>query len=219
MKKWQKVTGITLVSLIGAICVLYICLTSEWFIQKQVLPRVSKSVGQSITVDGIDLSLFSGVDIRNLEVGSGSNQLLRAGTIRLHYRLMPLFSGELAVDEILLDDVKVQITPESAAAPQAKPASEPVVSAKKEGGGGLPLKPVIRNVRIKNTHVFVKQNGADGKPLEFALENFNLELPEFKLDQMARIDLNGTLRLMQGPDVQLKNATLKGNIQAQIDSP
>ncbi|GEM_PF-3963414 len=222
MKTWMKIVLALLAVIVCGLGLLYGCLTSEWFITGQVLPRVGKAIGQPVTAGRLKVSLFSGVEIQNLAVGSGSNQLLHANTVRLRYRLLRAFQGELAVDEILLDGVKVQVLPDAAGgAKPPQPAKDPsarVKQGEKSKSGGLPLRPVIHNVRIVDASVYVKQAGENGQPLEFALEKFNLELPEFQLDKPTRIELRGDIRFLQGPEIQLTNAKLKGTLSAEIDS-
>ncbi|MFA6290914.1 MAG: DUF748 domain-containing protein [Victivallales bacterium] len=226
MKGWKKIVVFSLLGIFGFVILLYFVLTSQTFIQSQILPRVSQAIGAPLTAKKISFSPFSGIELQNIEIGSGESQLLHAKTVRCGYELMPIFRGELIVRELVLDGVKIQVIQDAAGksnlphAP-AKSVAPSVSPTTKKGDAraGLPFKPTLKNIRISNLSLAFRQTGKDSQQsLLFELRDFNLNLPEFRLDKPAKLEFRGNLQLTRGNEFQLQNATLDGKLTAEINS-
>lgn len=225
MKGWKRIIILSMSGIFGSVVLLYFILTSQFFIKSQILPRVSKAIGAPLTAEQISFSPFSKIEMHNLEIGSGESQLLNAKTIRCGYALMPFFRGELIINEFIIDGVKIQVVQDASGKsnlpkPPTKNSTPPSAAVKSDGAKtGLPFKPILKNIKVSDLSITVKQTGRDSQPsLLFELKNFNLNLPEFRLDKPIKLDLHGNLQLAKGKEIQMQNATLDGKLTAEINS-
>ncbi|HSR88435.1 MAG TPA: hypothetical protein VLL07_05735, partial [Pontiella sp.] len=145
------------------------------FIKTQVLPRAAKSIGFDIHAAEVDFSALSSIEFSDLRIGSEADPLMTAGTVRVRYRALSFLSGQIVVDEILLDRIRIAATPEKR---EALTKSRPSSGKKpdKPSRSKKPPKLLVRNVRINDLAVSYTQSGAD--PVELQLLNVSLDLPE-----------------------------------------
>jgi hypothetical protein len=221
------------IGVVLAVCVLgtgvLLYVSSELFVRTQILPRAAKSIGCDIHAAEIDFSPFSSIEFRNLRIGSETDPLMKAGTIRVRYRALSFLSGKIFVDEILLDRIRVSMTPEKIEVlSKSRPPSE-----KEPGKPSEPKKMpelLLKNVRINDLDLIYSQTGDD--PVELQLLNLSLDLPElaggsdFHLSVAAQakaaageqvdaeikeihLDIDGTL----GPDTMPTALALKSDVK------
>jgi len=88
----------------------FLYISSGHFIKTHVLPRVSKSIGCDVQAGEVVFSALSSIELKNLRIGSEADPLMQAGTVRIRYRALSLFTGMVQVDEVLLDHVRVAAT-------------------------------------------------------------------------------------------------------------
>lgn len=226
MRGWKRIAVFSLSGIFVFFLLMYWILTSQTFIQSQILPRVSKAIGAPLTAKKISFSLFSGIELQNLEIGSGESRLLHAKTVRCNYALMPVFRGELVIREFMLDGVEIQISQDAAGKsnlpqPPAKKVTNSPSQPSKAGSSktGLPFNPDLKNIRISDLSIVVRQAGKNPQqPLLFEINDFNLNVPEFSLDKPSKLDFRGKLKLIRGNEIQLLNANLDGKLAVEINS-
>jgi uncharacterized protein involved in outer membrane biogenesis len=102
-RRWPKIIGGLFGILIILVAALYFAVTSEAFLKRFILPRVSDSANADVTVGGASISPFSKVVLRDLKVHPrGAEPLLTAQEVRLKYSLLAIIRGQIKVDEIML---------------------------------------------------------------------------------------------------------------------
>ena len=81
--------------------------TSSAFFQRQILPRVSKSLNAEVTVSSAEVHPFSRVVLHDLKVqppkrSTNEPPLLTAPEARVSYSLMDIIGGNIRVDELTI---------------------------------------------------------------------------------------------------------------------
>lgn len=114
MKKFWKIAGIlTIVPIllgIGLVVLVQILVTPA-MIKDRLLPEAEKVLQRRIVLGDIEVSLFSGIVLKDLQIleKTGDGTFVAADRIVLRYQLWPLLSKRVVVDEILLDAPQITL--------------------------------------------------------------------------------------------------------------
>jgi hypothetical protein len=174
-KRVLKITIGVVLALAALAAGAYLYISSGHFIKTHVLPRIAESIGCDVQAAEVDFSALSRIELRELRIGSETDPLMQAGTIRVRYRALSFLSGQIIVDEVLLDHVRIAATPEKL---EALSKSEPP-SEKKPGKASEPKKMpelMLKDIRVNDLALSYTQAGTD--PVELQLSNLSLDLPE-----------------------------------------
>src|SRR5258708_16720826 len=99
-RRWLKITGWFLGSLVILLLVVYFVGTSSAFFKGVILPRVSKSINAEVTVSDASISPFKQVILKNIKVQTtGPEPLFTASEVRARYSLLDIISGNIHVEE------------------------------------------------------------------------------------------------------------------------
>jgi len=74
--------------------------------KEQVLKAAREQLGADVRIDTFQVSLFSGVELRGVTIGNPTGftgNLLTADAFVLHYRLLPLLSRRVEIEQLSLD--------------------------------------------------------------------------------------------------------------------
>lgn len=89
---------------------LYFIVTSATFLQRVVLPQVSKAINSDVTVSGAEISPFQRVTLHDLKVHPrGGEPLLTVKEIRLRYSLLAIVRGKIDVTEVAVDSPVITV--------------------------------------------------------------------------------------------------------------
>ena len=158
-----------------------------------IIPQAESALGRTVTLEGIDVGLFSGISVSGLAVKEAdkSTDFLSLGRFVLHYKLLPLLSKQLVISEITIDQPACRIIRdatghfnfETLALLAEKKAGNPA-SAAKSGGSAtapLPLALTVERISINNATI--------------SLRDAKKELPQADLTASARVgvDIGATL--------------------------
>jgi len=107
--------GVFIVGMIAvfAIILTYIVKTqiTPEMVRKTLLPIVEDSLHRTVDFGDIEIGVFSGITVADLRVSgkSGTDELFSVKNIELHYQLLPLLTGKVVIDKILLNHPKIHI--------------------------------------------------------------------------------------------------------------
>jgi uncharacterized protein involved in outer membrane biogenesis len=74
--------------------------------KEEVLKAARQALGTDVSIDNFQASLFSGVELRGVTIGNPAGftgNLLTAEAFTLHYRLLPLLSRRVEIEQLSLD--------------------------------------------------------------------------------------------------------------------
>ncbi len=81
-------------------------------VRETLLPLVEKKLQRKVEVGVIEIGIFSGITLDDLQVmkKDGEDEFFSIQRLELHYRLLALFTGKIVVDKISLYKPKISIT-------------------------------------------------------------------------------------------------------------
>ncbi len=82
--------------------------------KEQVLKAAREELGADVRIDDFKVSLFSGVELRGVTIGNPpgfTGNLLTAEAFILHYRLLPLLSRRVEIQQLSLDKPIITLSP------------------------------------------------------------------------------------------------------------
>ncbi|MEA1934304.1 MAG: DUF748 domain-containing protein [Thermodesulfobacteriota bacterium] len=109
MKKFLIIAGTIVGVAVVVMVVVFLYINRGDFIQAHILPVVEKQIGESVTAEEINFSLFRGIEFKNFQIGA-KEPIARADTIRVAYAFSPLLKGNVEIEEILVDQLDVKLT-------------------------------------------------------------------------------------------------------------
>jgi uncharacterized protein involved in outer membrane biogenesis len=171
---------------------------------KALLDKVSAATGMGIKAEGFRLNLIKGVVLEKVEAKSeseGRDLTFHLDRLVFEHRLLPLLSGTVAVDRILLEKPRFELVQTEAKAAPSKKTKEPTKPPSSEGregpeGSGLALE--VNRIQIEDGSLSVKNT--KGKEtttvsgLDLDLRNVGLKPNAASL---AAISAEGTLEIQE----------------------
>jgi len=113
-QKVLKITGLLVgivVALLVGLTILAKVMISPELVKKTVLPRISAAINRQVSLGDVSVSIFSGIRLHDLVVQDreGSEPFVKAGAIRLEYRLWPLLRKRVEIRQIRLESPLIRV--------------------------------------------------------------------------------------------------------------
>ncbi len=186
-------------------------------VRSTFLPMVEKHLGRTVDIGDINIGIFSGVSISDLNIyeAESADQFVTVGKAQLSYRLWSLFKGQLDVKEIILDapvitvirypdghfnftdllgEEQQQAPPDNSSEPQVRTAME------------SPFDLLIHSLRIRRGQIlFIDRSINPTAPFRYSLSNMELSVKNFSLKKSFPLDVSMVLNQSQV------------NLSAQVD--
>lgn len=104
------VLGIAALLVVAALVLAKVLITPER-VRQTVLPLAEKHLNRTVTLEDVEVSLFSGIELQGLAVGeaSGEGTFVATDLVRLRYRLLPLLAMRVVVDEVRLEGPRIRV--------------------------------------------------------------------------------------------------------------
>jgi hypothetical protein len=192
--QWKRRVGWAGAALLLLGVVFYFFVTSNWFVQRVVLPQVSAALQMDVTVAQASLSPWRRVVLRELKVQPKHDEvLLQVREIRVRYSLLALLRGRIDVAELTVDtplltvvqrangtsnlDALLRLIGQPDSTPKDEPAPEPAPQVD------------VRLVQIKNATLRRVQHYADGAADVAEVSGFNFAVRDVKNGGTATMEL------------------------------
>ena len=216
---WLRVLLSIVVIIVVLLVVVYFVATSSSFVQHQILPRVSESLGANVTVSSAEVHPFSRVVLHDLKV-QATNQpaLLTAPEASVSYNLMDIIGGNIHVDDLTITSPVIQVVKNADGSSnldplmksQKKPAEEKPKAPEK---ASKPLKVDVRKVTIANATILSVDNHSNGTRDLVELTNVAVSLTGLKNGESGKLTLSAILRDENNPPAP----AMYGLLQAKVD--
>ncbi|MDF1579157.1 MAG: AsmA family protein [Desulfuromonadales bacterium] len=114
MRKLRKIVLLCLAALsavvFGSLLLVYLLITPER-VRETLVPLAENELGREVSLGEIDISLWSGIRLRELKVAEadGKNTFLSIDELVLRYRFWPLLRLRVVVDEARLSGARVSL--------------------------------------------------------------------------------------------------------------
>jgi uncharacterized protein involved in outer membrane biogenesis len=218
--KWRRrilwSAGFVFLLCLGA----YFLVTSNWFVQRVVLPQVSQALQADVTLAQANLSPWRHVQLRELKVHpKGDEALLQVQEIRVRYSLLALLRGRIQVTEVSVEaplinlvqradgtsnlDALLQLLGKSDSEPKDKPPSDaPQMD--------------IKLVQIKNGTVRLVQHDAVGGQDRVELSDLNFAVRDVKNGNSGQMALALQLAFDKAAQANADAGTLRAKLDGKF---
>lgn len=225
MKKVLIVVGVILLVLVVAVAGVYRWASSEGFLRKHVLPRISEQVGHPIEAESIEFSLLRSIEVKGLVIGEQADPIVRVPELRVRYNLMDiLFRDTLRIEECTLVDAELTLRQTDARDVETTESSKPSPDAGEQGEGG-PANIFIENVNIQNLALhFISEGENVVRRVDIQDASFSLPLlqngRDFELTFGAALEAteNGQTQFAGRADVSINGHLGPQASRGRIDS-
>lgn len=195
MKKFVRITGIIFAILILVIVVLTVVariLITPERIRNAVLPIARDTLQREVELGDIEVSLFRGITLQNLNVREreGTESFIAAERVVLRYQFWPLLFKRVVVDEVRLEAPRIRIERladgrfsfSDLLPTDAATAEEPTAVPKPEAASPIDL--LVSEVTIREGQVvFLDRQVKPAAPLEYKIASLNVNASEISLEK------------------------------------
>ncbi len=184
-----------------------------------LLDKVSIATGVQMKAEGFRLNLLKGVVLEKVEAKSssdGRDLTFNLDRLVFEHRLLPLLSGTVAIDRILLEKPRfdmVQSKTKGSSSKKADPPESAPVGATESGeGGGLALE--VKQIQIEDGSLSVKNAKGEEKT---RVEGLDLEMQNVAFNPdaatLGALSAEGTLGIREMVFDTLKLTEAEGTFQ------
>jgi len=173
-------------------------------VRETLLPFAESALDRDVDFGAIKIGLFSGISVADLKVmkKGGSERFFSVDSVELHYQFWPLLKGQVVVDQILLDQPRINVT----RLPDGQfnfsdLLSEPGASSKKittdrsaVKNAGSAFNLLVKEVNLQGGELLYIDRYKNVKaPFRYNLENLNFKARQITLDRSFPIDLSAVI--------------------------
>ena len=179
---------------------------SEEQVRATIVPRLEQSLGRSMELGRINISLLSGIVIEGLHIKAkdGSTDFVRADKALLRYRLWPLLKLQFEVDEIRLEQAYINLLRSSTGElncadlfahgknrQEHQAAQTPAISTPNAGAAAAAIRLSIERLQCTGGQiVFTDQYIAAPAALRYSIGELDLEIRDFTLNTFVPFALS-----------------------------
>lgn len=199
MNKLVKIGAIVagvLVVLVVVLTILAKMLITPERVRATVVPIAEQALEREVQLGEIQVSLFSGIALRDLKIMEKDGEDVFVGTdqVVLRYRFWPLLFLQVVVDEVRLDKPMIHVVRkedgsfnfsdllgEGAEAPAEAPSAAPTTE---DAGGAPPINLTIATVRLVGGDLlFIDEMINPGHPLRYQIAQLDVSADDIALDR------------------------------------
>jgi hypothetical protein len=177
----------------------YGLLRSESFIKNQVLPRLSKQLGQPVSAERVQIHPFSGLLLQGLRFNCEGEAAacppersfsLRAGSLELQYDFAALFSRRIHITSLRANDLHIGVTTgldssQSTPAPAETAPSQPEPSTSTSGAPFFTFR--VSDAILDRSSFTLTSKGA---PDSYRFDQITIKIPEADSHQDGTISIS-----------------------------
>ncbi|MEN8262804.1 MAG: AsmA family protein [Nitrospirota bacterium] len=214
MKKVLSIISAIIIVVIMALFLLVKFYITPERIKAFLIPAAEEALNREVQIEEISISLFKGIEARNFSIkeADGKTDFLKSKEFILKYKLLPLLSKQIIIDEFRIISPEIRIVRdsqgrfnfESIGEQKSQPAEEEIEEQKEPEG--LPVSLLVSRLVIDNA--------------VFHLKDHKKELPQIEgiidIDTGIKSADNGGLLSEGSINLKLKEVVLKGPPQKNI---
>jgi hypothetical protein len=204
-RKWPRRLLWTFCGLLLFMVVTYFVVTSHFFLESFILPRVSDAIHATVTVGDSSISPFFKVTLDDVKVKTTvmEDPLLTAKEIHASYSLIDILRGNINVDDVTIDSPVIQIV-------QYADGSRNIDRVLKAMSSGKPSSPSpskpgppphldVKNLLLTNATVRLVRNSMDGTREVAEVANVVFKSGNFRNGGTAKFNFGTDIKLDKTP--------------------
>lgn len=219
----------TLIFLLVTLSILVKVVVTPEKVRDNLLPMAEKALQRKIDIGEIEIGIFSGVSLTDLRVQNRqtADDFISVQSLSLHYKLLPLLTGQLIIDQILLEEPRIEIV----RAPDGQfnfsdlfandgSSSSNGKSDSSQASGSSVFNLLINEVSVRGgALIFVDRSQSDKSPYRYIFDQFNFQASKISLETAFPIELSAELN---GSKIALSGhydiAKQTGDLDLQLSS-
>ncbi|MFP3982869.1 MAG: AsmA family protein [Desulfurivibrionaceae bacterium] len=205
MKKLIKIGGIAagvIIVLLVVVVLLANFLITPERVRTTVLPIAEKSLQREVSSGEIEVSLFSGIVLRDFTVKDkeGEENFVAVDEVELRYQFLPLFFMKVVVDEVRLEGPKIRVVRKGdgtfnfsdlLGAEEREKTAPPA----EKTDGGPPINLLVTNLNISQGELFFQDHAVNGQsPYSYKLEDLGIKVSNLALDKSFPYSVKARLK-------------------------
>jgi hypothetical protein len=221
-----------IISVVIGIIILFGCtyffITSHYFLQKFLLPEISKIVKGDITAENISYSsIFNDINIKNAHITFPGKFDLKAKNIDAEFNIWQLLWKTIDLKHITISDSNITIIQQYNK--YKKFGEKPIVyehdisitniDNNLQENKKSSYKININNIRINNLNIkYIIKHRIDNKTSHISLNNFYLYIPHIKTNNNSTGKFTGELNICDRSDNNKQSAKINGKILLNLSN-
>lgn len=223
------VFGVLISLLVVVIVLIKLEITPER-VRTTLIPLAEEKLQRKVEVGEINIGIFSRVSLDNLKVmqSDGSDEFISARSMSLSYKLWPLLTGRVLVDEVRLDQPRIvvirnpdgsfnfndllQQQPDNASSEEIAENSS---SKTQESDSDNLINLLVNEVVVSNGELlFIDRQQSSKSPYRYSLNQLNLQAKQITFDKSFPISLSA---LLNGSKIELSGEYDIGKMAGDFD--
>ncbi len=204
-KVLSVIAAVVIIALVVLVVLAKVLVTPER-VKGVLLPRVEQALNRQVSIEEIDISLFSGIALKKIAIMEAQEDkvFVAAEEINLRYRFWPLLRMRVEIDEIALESPQIRLvrladgsfnftdlTRLASKEKETEPPEESSTATDADDGDGIDL--LISQLTIRNGTVRVLDYQAAEAPSRFQVDDLALQVSQFALDRDFPLRLSAIL--------------------------
>jgi len=206
-RRGLRIFGIIIAVIVVLLVAFYFVGTSEAFFKSAILPRVSKSMNATITVEKASISPFSHVLMRNVKVvTTGSEPLLTAQEIRARYSLVKIIGGNIVVQDAHILSPKINLIENPDGSSNLDPITKGKSEKKNTSKSSKPPQVDIQNFVLSNAALRKTKQYKGGGADVTEISNLNITLQNLHNGQSGKLRMEANVAVSNNPPMKFARA-------------
>ncbi len=220
-RKWPRRLLWTFCGLILFMVVAYFVVTSHFFLESFILPRVNDALHATVTVDDSSISPFFHVTLENVKVKTTAMEdpLLTAKEIHAHYSLIDILGGNINVDDVTIDSPVIQVVQYADGSRNIDRMVNAMSSGKSSSSTpskpGPPPRLDVQNLLLTNATVRFVRNSPDGTREVAEVANVVFKSGNLRNGGTAKFNFGTDIKLDKTPG-QVRSNTPSSLLLAKV---
>ncbi len=193
--------GVVIVLLIAVVLLANFLITPER-VRTTVLPIAEKTLQREVALGDIEISLFSGIILRDLTVQEqeGTENFVAVDEVELRYQFLPLLFMKVVVDEIRLAGPKIRVTRNSDGTFNFSDLleggkQEKTTAPAKKAGGGPPINLLVSRLAVSQGELsFLDHAISKQSPYSYKFDDLVVKATDISLDKSFPYSVKARLK-------------------------
>jgi len=187
--------------LIFLLLIAYFVVSSGWFLERVVVPRVGKALHSTLTVGKAEFSPFTQLTLNQVKLTpDGADTLFEAKQVHVRYNLLSIVRGNILVEDVLLDSPIINIV-ENAQGGRNTDVLTPKSTQPRQPTkpGGKPPHVTLRSLTLRNATLRHTRTSKAGEKLVTELASANLSIKNVQNGGNGTLTLSAALAMEKAP--------------------
>jgi len=174
----------------------YFVLSSSWFLQAVVVPRVGKALNSTLNIGQVELRPFNEITLSQVKLTpQNADTLFEARRVHVSYHLLSILRGNIQVQEVVLDSPVITIVEDANGRRNLDAVAGQPASTKTAARSGTVPKLDFKLVSLRNATIRHARTIKNGDQVTTELANVNLAIKDIRNGGSGTLTLSAALAM------------------------